>query len=84
MPKAIHDEFSALPVSRQRKYQLRMRRDGRCSICGDKEASGGYCLKHMLAQREGHRRRNGSHYRINSKSYRLQKRSRSAIEPRAR
>src|ERR1035441_10685629 len=34
MPKIIKDEFTGLPVSPQRKYQLRMKRDGRCVICG--------------------------------------------------
>ena len=42
MRKAIKDEFSDLPVSRQRKYQLRMGRDGRCVICG--ESAGGKVL----------------------------------------
>jgi hypothetical protein len=30
----ILDEFTALPVSRQRKWQLRRRKEGRCLICG--------------------------------------------------
>jgi hypothetical protein len=30
----IDDEFKGLPISRQRKYQLRMQRDRRCTECG--------------------------------------------------
>jgi len=33
MRPAIIDEFTQLKVSRQRKYQLRMQRDKRCSEC---------------------------------------------------
>lgn len=32
-PKVI-DEFTNLPVTKQRKYQLRCRRDGFCEECG--------------------------------------------------
>jgi hypothetical protein len=34
MRKRIQDEFTHLRVSRQRKYQLRMQRDKRCTECG--------------------------------------------------
>lgn len=34
MPKLILDEFSNLPVSRQRIWQLRRERDGFCRKCG--------------------------------------------------
>lgn len=34
MPKLIIDEFSGLPVSRQRIWQLRRERDGFCRKCG--------------------------------------------------
>lgn len=34
MPAPIHDEFSALSVSKQRKSQLRNLRDGKCIRCG--------------------------------------------------
>lgn len=30
----IQDEFTHLNISRQRKYQLRRKRDGLCTICG--------------------------------------------------
>ena len=39
MPKVIQDEFSALPISRQRKWQLRQVRDGNCKRCGRKRTS---------------------------------------------
>lgn len=32
--KRIVDEFTALPVSRQRKHQLRRKRAGNCVQCG--------------------------------------------------
>ena len=34
MRKAIEDEFTHLNVSRQRKYQMRMSRDQKCTECG--------------------------------------------------
>jgi len=35
MRKSIQDEFTHLRISRQRKYQLRMQRDQRCTECGE-------------------------------------------------
>jgi hypothetical protein len=55
MRKAIKDEFTDLPVSRQRKYQLRMARDGRCITCGEPAAESFWCLKHMVKIRERER-----------------------------
>jgi hypothetical protein len=40
MKKHIEDEFTDLPMSRQRKYQLRMQRDQRCTECGEPAARG--------------------------------------------
>ena len=48
----IQDEFTNLPISRQQKYRLRMRRDGRCRICGEPAAGAQYCLKHLVQTRE--------------------------------
>jgi len=48
----IVDEFSHLPVSRQRKWQLRQMAKGGCRICGQTAISGGYCLKHLVHERE--------------------------------
>ncbi len=57
MRKPIVDEFTALHVSRQRKYQLRMRRDQRCVQCGQPAAGGGRCLKHLVKAREWQRKK---------------------------
>lgn len=51
--KLIHDEFTALPFSRQRKYQLRRCKEGRCQICGDPASSGRcdyHCIEMALSQ----------------------------------
>ena len=47
----ICDEFSDLPVSRQRKWQLRQSKRGLCSICGAPKAkwSATYCAVHHEA-----------------------------------
>ncbi len=46
--KTIKDEFTKLKgkVSRQRIYQLRKVRDGRCAKCGKKESNRGLCEFH--------------------------------------
>jgi hypothetical protein len=73
MRKAIKDEFSDLPVSRQRKYQLRMGRDGRCVICGESAVGRFYCLNHMVKVRERARRKIGAKQRLKgARSYRLE------------
>jgi hypothetical protein len=70
--KPIKDEFTDLPISRQRKYQLRMQRDKRCQICGKAAAAGSFCLKHLLERRERQRRKLGSKRRyFNALGYRL-------------
>lgn len=48
----IVDEFSGLPVSRQRKWQLRQMAKGGCRICGQVAISKGYCLKHLVQERD--------------------------------
>lgn len=48
----IVDEFTNLPVSRQRKWQLRKMAQGGCRICGQAAISGGYCLKHLVQERD--------------------------------
>jgi hypothetical protein len=79
MPNAIKDEFTDLPVSRQRRYQLRMRRDGRCILCGESAVGAFYCLKHMVKVRERIRRRLGSSKRLKgARSYRLEQKMQSA------
>lgn len=44
--KDIQDEFTHLPVSRQRKLQMRWKRDGKCIICGKELFSAFHCKKH--------------------------------------
>lgn len=51
---AIKDEFADLPISQQRKWQLRMRKQSRCVICGKPAVySSFWCEKHF----EDHSRR---------------------------
>jgi hypothetical protein len=44
--KTIQDEFTDLPVSRQRKKQLRWKRDGKCVLCGRPLFTTQYCKEH--------------------------------------
>ena len=72
MRPPIKDEFQHLPVSRQRKYQLRKQRDGLCTECGA-PAQGSRCAKHLVLARERQRVRKGTQRRYKgSMSYRLQ------------
>jgi hypothetical protein len=59
--KPIQDELTPLALSRQRKYQLRMKRQGRCTVCGKPAAreSRSLCLKHLVHVRERQRRQRG-------------------------
>jgi hypothetical protein len=59
MRKPIEDEFTDLPISRQRKYQLRMQRDQRCTECGEPAVKGSRCLKHLVKARERQRKKRG-------------------------
>src|SRR5436190_21213909 len=73
MRRQIEDEFTALPISRQRKYQMRMQRDKRCTECGAPAAKGSRCLKHLVKARERQRRKRGLKRRYpDTLSYRLQ------------
>jgi len=72
MPKIIKDEFTGLPVSPQRRYQLRMKRDGRCAICGEPRVGLAFCLKHMVQKRERGRGLIGAKKRSKgARSYRM-------------
>ena len=84
MPRAIKDEFSALPISRQRKYQLRAQRDGRCTICGEPAASSARCLKHLVMLRERQRKKLGLKGRYHSLGYRLQEQAKQEQKKRAK
>jgi hypothetical protein len=59
MRKCIEDEFTRLPISRQRKYQLRMQRDQRCTECGEPAVQASRCLKHLIKARERQRKSHG-------------------------
>src|SRR6516162_7360292 len=73
MRKRIQDEFTDLPISRQRKYQLRMQRDKRCTECGQPAIQGSRCLKHLVKARERQRKKRGLKRRYyNTLSYRLE------------
>ncbi len=73
MRKRIEDEFTYLPISRQRKYQLRMQRDKKCTECGEPAAEGSRCLKHLVKARERQRKKRGLKRRYHGTlSYKLQ------------
>lgn len=78
MRSRIKDEFTDLRVSRQRKYQLRKRRDSRCTECGDPAVQGSRCLKHLVMARERQRQKRGLKRRYRGTlSYRLEAAARS-------
>jgi hypothetical protein len=73
MRKSIEDEFTHLPISRQRKYQLRMQRDRRCTECGERVVLASRCLKHLIKARERQRKNRGLKRRYHGTlSYKLQ------------
>jgi len=37
------------PISRQRRWQLRMMQQGRCSLCGKPAVNAKYCKRHRKA-----------------------------------
>lgn len=53
----IHDRFSNLPLTKQRKWQLRREKENNCIICGEPAVVSRYCLKHAIAVRERQRQR---------------------------
>jgi hypothetical protein len=78
MRKSIKDEFTRLPISRQRKYQLRMQRDQRCTECGEPAVQASRCLKHLIKARERQRKSRGLKRRYyGTLSYKLE----SAAKP---
>jgi len=73
MRNSIQDEFTTMEISRQRKYQLRMKRDKKCTECGHPAAEGSRCLKHLVKARERQRKKRGLKRRyFNTLSYKLQ------------
>lgn len=80
MRTRIQDEFTDLNISRQRKYQLRMQRDQRCTECGAAVVEGSRCLKHLVKARERQRRKRGLRRRyFNTLSYKLQAAAKAAV-----
>jgi hypothetical protein len=77
---AIKDEFTDLPISSQRKFQLRMKRDKRCPLCGEPAIMGVHCLKHLVQQRERQRRKLGLRRRFSTLGYRLEAEARALAE----
>lgn len=75
MPKPISDEITGLPISRQRRYQLRKRRDRKCIRCGQDAVNQGYFCEthrqiHNVMSRELRRKRFDSRNRVHdSESY---------------
>ena len=78
MRPPIKDEFQHLKISKQRKYQLRKRRDRCCVECG-RPADGGAsrCLEHLVDIRERLRAAKGATRRRRSLSYLLQEQAES-------
>lgn len=69
----IQDEFTSLPISRQRKYQLRQQKKKNCTECGKPAIQGTRCLKHLVRARERQRKTRGLKRRYyNTMSYRLE------------
>ena len=73
--RKIVDEFTDLPVSRERKRQLRALKKGLCCIAGCEEplATKVHCLKHAVERREKSRRlRKITRRWSNAKTYQLE------------
>src|ERR1700722_12944240 len=61
MGKILKDEFSALPIPPQRRYQLRARRDHRCVMCASPATTKYYCDLHAKSSADRakrHRKKN--------------------------
>ena len=61
--KGLVDEFSALPISRQRRWQLRQEKAGKCITCGKPSVKHQRCELHakvaIIKLRENQRKRLG-------------------------
>ena len=72
--KGLVDEFTDLPISRQRKWQLRQEKAGRCITCGQPSGGQARCEVHtrmlILTVREHQRAKLGSKRRnLSARSY---------------
>jgi len=84
MRTRIQDEFTRLPISRQRKYQLRRQRDKRCTECGEPAVEASRCLKHLVKARERQRLKRGLKRRYyGTLSYKLEAWMTPAMSPAA-
>ena len=73
--RKIQDEFTDLPISRERKRQLRALKNGQCCIAGCEEplATKVHCLQHAVERREKSRKeRNVTRRWKNAKTYQLE------------
>ncbi len=61
MRRQVKDKLSWVTLSRQRRYQLRMKRQQRCTQCGAPVAAGSrsLCLEHLIRAREQQRAAQG-------------------------
>jgi hypothetical protein len=79
----IQDEFSNLPISKQRRYQVRHQKAGLCTQCGERVVDGTTWPKHRINNRELARktRKYRRRYYV-SPGYRLQGHPRRKPAPR--
>jgi hypothetical protein len=76
--RQIKDNFTNLNISRQRRYQLRKLRDGKCTQCGRPSAIGSRCLNHLVKAREHQRKKRGLKRRYkHAMSYQLQQKAKA-------
>lgn len=54
-PKRIQDRFTKLPVSKQRKWQLRQKAKGKCEKCKCDAVDGILCNKHRAKAKKRYR-----------------------------
>ena len=83
MRRKVVDEFTHLPISPQRKYQLRRRRDNGCTDCGEPAIMGSRCLKHLVEARERQRKLKGLKRRYFTLSYKLEGMAERALPEKA-
>ena len=68
-PNIAEEPTAPRPISRQRRWQLKMREEHRCWRCGE-PALRSLCATHLVQERERQRRINGySIRRLNAHSY---------------
>ena len=77
MNRRIEDEFTDLKISRQRKWQLRHAKEGKCIKCGAAAAVGSpLCVRHNLKSAlRAHARNNPGRKPYNSRWLKLASRN---------